>query len=64
MIARAYAPTHITGFFKIFKNGSTGAGINLEEGMTTKIEIKRAKKEKIEININGQKKIQIRLELL
>jgi len=55
MNATAYAPAHITGFFKIYKNGSTGAGLNLEEGLTTKVVVKPSTKEKIEIRINNKK---------
>ncbi len=35
----AQSPAHITGFFKIYSNGSTGAGINLAEGMKTTVSI-------------------------
>jgi pantoate kinase len=37
--AKAFAPAHITGFFMIFPNGSTGAGINLEEGAETEVSL-------------------------
>lgn len=53
--ATAYAPAHITGFFKIYPNGSTGAGVNLEEGVTTTVFAKPAKKQEIKILINGKK---------
>ena len=53
--ATAYAPAHITGFFKIYPNGSTGAGINLEEGVTTTVFAKPAKKQKTASYINGKK---------
>ena len=33
----AFAPAHITGFFKIYKDGSTGAGINPSKGAETKV---------------------------
>ncbi|MDO8634375.1 MAG: hypothetical protein Q7K34_03745 [archaeon] len=39
----------------IFPNGSTGAGISLEEGMTTKVSVKQSTKTRIEIKINGEK---------
>ncbi|MBI2597976.1 MAG: hypothetical protein HYW50_02155 [Candidatus Diapherotrites archaeon] len=55
LVAKGYAPAHITGFFKIYKNGSTGAGLNLSEGVRTKVIAKPAKKTKIEIFINGKK---------
>lgn len=54
--ATAYSPTHITGFFKAFANGSTGAGVNLSEGMTTKASVFPANKNSVEIKINGKKK--------
>ncbi|MBI4045029.1 MAG: hypothetical protein HY392_04945 [Candidatus Diapherotrites archaeon] len=53
--ARAYSPSHITGFFMTFPNGSTGAGISLEEGMATKVSVKQSTKTWIEIKINGEK---------
>lgn len=53
--ATAFAPAHITGFFKIYKNGSTGAGLNLEEGVTTKVTAKKTKKQKTLIFINSKK---------
>ncbi|MFH1588872.1 MAG: hypothetical protein ABIA76_06060 [Candidatus Diapherotrites archaeon] len=64
--ATASSPAHITGFFKIYSNGSTGAGINLDKGMITKVELKELKNKKnntdnknsknsIEINLNGKK---------
>ena len=37
VIARAFAPARITGFFMIFPNGSTGAGINLGRGAETEV---------------------------
>ncbi|MEK6941473.1 MAG: GHMP kinase, partial [archaeon] len=55
MKATAYAPAHITGFFKIYPNGSTGAGVNLEEGVTTTVFAKPATKQQIKIKINGKK---------
>jgi len=54
--AKAYAPSHITGFFVIYRNGSTGAGINIEEGVTTEVIAEKNNKNKIEIKINGKKK--------
>lgn len=53
--ATAYSPSHITGFFMIFPNGSTGAGISLEEGMTTTVTVKASNKPKTRITINGGK---------
>ena len=49
--SQAYAPAHITGFFKIYKNGSTGAGINPKLGAVTKIKLlEQADSTKIRIN--------------
>jgi len=53
--AEAYSPSHITGFFAIFKNGSTGAGLNLEEGVKTKVVIKESRSDKIIVKLNGKK---------
>ncbi|MEM3030595.1 MAG: pantoate kinase [Candidatus Micrarchaeia archaeon] len=50
MPSRAFSPCHITGFFEIFDNGSTGAGVCLAEGMTT--EAGRA--ERTAVTINGR----------
>ena len=55
MKAKAYSPAHITGFFAIFRNGSTGAGINIKDGVVTDVSAKEAAKNKIEIRINGRK---------
>ncbi|MBI4399185.1 pantothenate kinase [Candidatus Micrarchaeota archaeon] len=52
MKSAAFSPAHITGFFKIHKSGSTGAGITLEDGMTTAI---NSKSSKDSIHINGKK---------
>jgi pantoate kinase len=38
-ISTAYAPAHITGFFKIYPDGSTGAGVNPKKGAVTKVEL-------------------------
>lgn len=53
--AKAYSPAHITGFFKAYENGSTGAGVNLSEGMITKVLAQGAGKSTVEIKINGKK---------
>ena len=50
MQARAYGPSHVTGFFKIYANGSTGAGFNLEEGMRTRVETGKGGGETVLIN--------------
>ncbi len=51
MESSAFAPAHLTGFFKIFKNGSGGAGLTLQHGMHTKVE--KAQSAKSSIRING-----------
>ncbi len=58
--SRAFSPGHITGFFQIFddsenplEKGSRGAGVSVERGVTTNVEITRAKKTSIRIQING-----------
>ncbi|MEW6329513.1 MAG: pantoate kinase [Candidatus Micrarchaeota archaeon] len=48
--ARAFSPAHITGFFQIFDKGSTGAGVNLKKGMTTRVEIGEGSGTDITIN--------------
>ncbi len=53
--AKAYSPAHITGFFMAFKNGSTGAGVNLAEGVSTKVIAKKSAWKKVSILINGKK---------
>ena len=35
----AVSPSHITGFFQIFENGCTGAGVNTEHGARTRVRI-------------------------
>ena len=58
---KAFSPCQITGFFKIHdsaKNplriGSTGAGINLENGVTTSVRIGRSGRSKFNILFNGR----------
>ncbi len=50
-IAVAQSPGHITGFFKIYRNGSTGAGINIENGMKTTVELSQ----KDSFHMNGKR---------
>jgi pantoate kinase len=50
MKASAFSPAHITGIFRIYKNGSAGAGINLDKGMETTIFAEEGKGTKIRIN--------------
>ncbi len=56
--SKAYAPAHITGFFKIYENGSTGAGLNPERGAVTSIslhsESSRTNSAKKQISINSK----------
>lgn len=41
-IAVAYSPCHISGLAVLYRDSSVGAGISLEEGMTTKVEVKKS----------------------
>jgi pantoate kinase len=51
----AFAPSHITGFFKIYPNGSTGAGLNTNAGATTRILYEpQASKKQLVITINNK----------
>ena len=53
-ISRAFAPSHITGFFQIFPNGSTGAGLNTDRGAITSVELLPPSSEpKVSVFING-----------
>lgn len=52
--ASAYAPGHITGFFKIYRDGSTGAGVNIEKGAITTVSAKKGRG-RISIFINGKR---------
>jgi len=51
-IAEAFAPAHITGFFMIFPGGSTGAGLNLQQGAETSVTL-HANRGDIEVTVNG-----------
>lgn len=51
--ARAFAPAHITGFFMIFPGGSTGAGINLDRGAETEVQIIQGDGGTDQILVNG-----------
>jgi len=62
MIARAFAPGHVTGFFvikdrhrDIRKKGSLGAGFCLSKGAITIVNLRKSTQQKIEILINGKK---------
>ena len=50
MDAAAFAPAHLTGFFKIFRNGAGGAGLTLQHGMLTSVKKSSASKSTISIN--------------
>lgn len=56
---KAYAPGHITGFFTIHMDespllsGSTGAGLCLEEGVTTEVSIEPSKVQELVVMLNG-----------
>ncbi len=47
-----YAPAHITGFFQIFTDGSTGAGLNPKLGATTTVKVHEGAGE-LQIETNG-----------
>ncbi len=53
-----FAPAHITGFFEIVENmdpikkGSKGAGVALDSGVTTDVEIKDGSG--VSVKINGK----------
>lgn len=58
----AFAPAHITGFFEIHdthkdpaRRGSRGAGLNLEMGATTYVEVQPAEKQGITVFINRER---------
>src|SRR6266567_4328095 len=57
----AFSPCQITGFFRIrdatrdpLKIGSTGAGVNLQQGVTTSVRISPASRTKVAISFNGK----------
>jgi len=50
--ASAFAPARITGFFVIFKDGSTGAGVNLGQGAETSVAVYDCRGD-VEVVING-----------
>lgn len=60
MLVKAFSPGHITGFFQIcdkaedlLHKGSRGAGISVNKGVTTAVELAPARKTTIQIQING-----------
>ncbi len=57
----SFSPCQITGFFSVhdtpsdpLKIGSTGAGVNLQQGVTTSVRISRASRTKLAISFNGK----------
>src|SRR5207245_6629386 len=57
----SFSPCQITGFFRIhdtpgdpLKIGSTGAGVNLQQGVTTAVRVSRASRTKLVISFNGK----------
>src|SRR5205807_8172634 len=57
----SFSPCQITGFFRIhdtpgnpLKIGSTGAGVNLQQGVTTSVRISGASRTKLAISFNGK----------
>jgi pantoate kinase len=54
--AKAYAPSHVTGFFVAYRNGSTGAGVNLEEGVVTEVKVEESSRNRAAIMVNGKAK--------
>jgi pantoate kinase len=60
MKANGFAPGHITGFFEIcdepedpLEKGSRGAGVSVEKGVTTSVEIKPADTLQLHLEMNG-----------
>ena len=59
MESKAFSPGHITGLFsicmekEILKAGSIGAGVNISEGVISKVCVKQNEKKEIQIRINN-----------
>lgn len=60
-MASSFSPCQITGFFRIhdtpsdpLKIGSTGAGVNLQQGVTTSVRLSPASRTKLIISFNGK----------
>jgi len=58
--AKAFAPSHITGFFQIFDEqkdalhiGSRGAGVSLSRGIETVVKVQKARENSVHVVING-----------
>src|SRR5215467_2874303 len=58
-IAKAYSPSHITGFYSEVKNnsalnhGSLGAGVSIRKGVKTTVELYDSERSNFIIRING-----------
>jgi len=59
--ASAYAPGHLTGFFQIcteaedpLRKGARGAGVSIDQGVTTRVRVEEAERSVHEIRINGR----------
>lgn len=55
LVKTVFSQGHVTGFFKIYPNGSTGAGFNIAKAMKTEVKVKKASKNSYKIFINGKK---------
>jgi len=58
--AKAFAPSHITGFFQIFDQqkdalhkGSRGAGVSLSRGIETVVKVQKARENSVHVRINN-----------
>jgi pantoate kinase len=58
--SKAFCPGHITGFFQIcdeamdpLKQGSRGAGVAIELGVVTSVEVGKGQRNRVEIRIDG-----------
>ena len=60
MLARAFAPAHITGFFEVFltgdalTSGSRGAGLVLGKGVVTEVEVRPSKESEVYVEVNRE----------
>ena len=57
----AFSPCYITGFFRIHDRsreesriGSTGAGVNLHQGVTSKVSLRVASRHRLSVSLNGK----------
>ncbi len=61
MRGRAFAPAHITAFFEPCfaeapeRTGSRGAGVTLEQGVTTEVVAERSERSRVEVWLNGRR---------